>query len=96
MKGWIELLMLDKDNCYHLTLCKLTYLTSYTSHGFMILTPILARQIKKKQSTNIKRDEFNIMNIINDKIFYQHKSPLNNGNRHMKVTLKSKLIGVTR
>ena len=47
----------------------------------------------KKQS---KCDEMNIMNIINDNIVNLHNSLLNNDNRYMKVTLKSKLIGVTR
>ena len=36
------------------------------------------------------------MNIINDNTFNLHKSLLNNDNRHMKVTQKSKLIGVAR
>ena len=36
------------------------------------------------------------MNIINDNTFNLHKSLLNNDNRYMKVTLKSKLIGVAR
>ena len=47
-----------------------------------------------KQSTDIKRDEINIMNIINDNIFILHNNLLNNNNRYMNVTLKSKLIGV--
>ena len=39
----------------------LAYLTAYKMH------PNFSRQIKKKkQSTNIKRDEIKIMNIIND------------------------------
>ena len=36
------------------------------------------------------------MNIINDNTFNLHNSLLNNDNRYMKVTLKSKLIGVVR
>ena len=49
-----------------------------------------------KTSTNIKRDEINIMNIINDNTFNLHNSHFNNGNRYMKVTVKSKLIGVAK
>ena len=41
---------------------------------------------EKKQSTNIKSDEINIMNIINDNTFNVHNSLLNNDNRYMKVT----------
>ena len=59
-------------------------------------TPISAGQIKKKQSTNIKCDEINIMNIINDNTFNLYNSPLNNDNRYMKDTLKFKQIGVAR
>ena len=40
---------------------------------------------RKKQSTNIKRDEINIMNIINDNSFNLHNSLLNNDKRFMKV-----------
>ena len=58
-------------------------------------TLISAGQIKKK-STNIKRDEINVMYIINDDTFNLHNSRLNNDNRYMKYTLKSKLIGVTK
>ena len=50
----------------------------------------------KNINANIKRDEINIKNIINDNTFNLHDSLLNNDNRHMKVTLKSKLIGVAR
>ena len=49
-----------------------------------------------KQSTNIKHDEINTMNITNDNTFNLHNSLLNNYNRYMKVTLKSKRIGVAR
>ena len=49
---------------------------------------------KKKQSTNIKRDKIDIMNIINDNTFNLYNSLLNIDNRYMKVTLKSKLIEV--
>ena len=52
--------------------------------------------IEKKLSTNIRREENNIMNIINDNTFNLYNSLLNNDNRYMKVTLKSKLIGVAR
>ena len=34
------------------------------------------------------------MNIIDDDTFNLHKSLLNNANRYMKITRKSKLIGV--
>ena len=51
---------------------------------------------EKKQSTNIKRDLINIMNIIHDYTFNLHNSLLNDDNRNMKVTLKSKLIRVSR
>ena len=50
--------------------------------------------MKKKQSNNIKRDEINIMNIINNNTFNLHNSLLNNENPYMKFTLKSKLIGI--
>ena len=59
-------------------------------------TPISTGQIKKKKSTNIKRDEIDIMNIINDNTFNLHNSLLKNDNRYMKVTLKFKLIGIAR
>ena len=36
------------------------------------------------------------MNIINDNTFNLHNNLSNNDNRYMKVTLKSKLIGVAR
>ena len=51
---------------------------------------------RKKQSTNIKRDKIDIINIINDNTFNLHNCLLNNHYRYMKVTLKSKLIGVVR
>ena len=52
--------------------------------------PIFSRASQeKKQSTNIKHDEINIMNIINN-TFNLHNSLLNNDNRYMKVTLKFK------
>ena len=47
----------------------LPYLTAYKTHGYRRRAPILAGQIQKKQSTNIKPDEINMMNIINDVIF---------------------------
>ena len=53
------------------------------------MQPNFSRANKKKQSTNIKRDEIIIMNIINDNTFNLHISHLNNDNRYMKVTLKS-------
>ena len=68
---------------------------AYKMHRCIRCPPISAAQIKKKkQSSNIKHDEINIMNIINDNTFNVHNSLLNN--RYMKVTLKSKLIGVAR
>ena len=51
---------------------------------------------EKKLSTNIKHDGINIMNIINDNTFNMYNSLLNNDKMYMKVTLKSKLIGVAR
>ena len=36
------------------------------------------------------------MNIINDNTFNLYNSLLNNDNKYMKVTLKSKLTGVAR
>ena len=62
-------------------------------HGCIRRTPISAGQIK---NTNIKRKEIIIMNIINDNTFNLHNSLLNNDNRYMKITLKSKLIGDAR
>ena len=46
--------------------------------------------------THTECDEINIMNIIHENPFNLHNSLLNNDNRYMKVTLKSKLIGVAR
>ena len=36
------------------------------------------------------------MNIINDNTFSLHNNLLNNDNTYMKITLKSKLIGIAR
>ena len=61
------------------------------------LSPILEGSIKKKmsgESTYIKRNEIDIMNNINDSTFNLHNSLLDDDNRYMKVTLKSKQIGV--
>ena len=62
--------------------------------------PNFSGQIKKKilvkQSANIKHDEINIMNIINDNTFNLYNSLLNNDKRDMKVTLKFNLVRVTR
>ena len=68
------------------------YLTAYKTHGCIGRT---------KNKVDIKRDETNKMSIINDNNFNDnnfnlHNSFLNNGNRYMKVTLKSKLVGVAR
>ena len=72
-------------------------MTAYKTRGCIWRTPILAKQIKKKQSTtNIRRDEINIMNIIYGNTFNLHNSLLNYDNKYMKVTLKSNLIGVAR
>ena len=46
---------------------------------------------RKKQSTNIKRDEIYKINIINHNTFNRCNRFLNNDNRYMKVTLKSLL-----
>ena len=63
---------------------------AYKTHGCIRRAPISAGQIKKnKQSTNIKRDEVTIMNIINDNTFNLHNNLLNNDNKYMKVTPKS-------
>ena len=51
----------------------------------------LAKSRKKKQRTNIKWEEINIKNVINDNTFNLHKNFLNNDNRYIKVTLKSKI-----
>ena len=48
----------------------------------MRCTPILAGQIKKKQSTFIKRDEIDIMNFINENTFNLHNRLLNNNNKN--------------
>ncbi len=45
-----------------------------------------------KQSTNIKRDEINMMNIINDNTFNLRNRLLNKDKRYMKVTPRSRLI----
>ena len=65
---------------------------AYKTHMCIRYTSISAEQIpsqppnkqKSNQSANIKRDEINNL----------HNSLLNYDNRYMKVTLKSKLIGV--
>ena len=36
------------------------------------------------------------MNIINNKTFHLHNNILDNDNRYMNITLKSKLIGVAK
>ena len=52
----------------------LLYLTAYKTH----LNFNRANQEKTKQITDIKCDEINIMNIINDNIFNLDNSLLNN------------------
>ena len=47
----------------------------------------LFRIILVKQSINIKRDEINIMNCINNNGFNLNNSLLNNGSGYMKVSL---------
>ena len=71
---------------------------AYKTHGCIRRNSISAGQIKKKQKTsnNIKRDEIDIMNIINDNTFNLRNTRLNNDNRYMKFTRKSNLLGVTR
>ena len=54
--------------------------------------PNISRANQGVKSTNIKNDEINIMSIINDNIFNLYNNHLNNDNRYMKVTLKSKLM----
>ena len=44
---------------------------------------------EKNQSTNIKCDEINMMNIINDNTFNLHNGLLNKDNRYVKVILNS-------
>ena len=66
------------------------------THGCMKHTQFQLGKSRKKQSINIKRDEINIMNIINDNTFNLHNNLLNNCNMYMKVTLKSKPIGDAR
>ena len=58
---------------------ELSYLTAYKMHWSIYRsTPISAGQIKKKQqqSTDVKRDEIDIMNIINN-TFYLHYNLFN-------------------
>ena len=75
-------------NCIHCTLL----FTAFDIH----FRRVNQDKILMKQSINVKCDEMNIMNIINDNTFNLHNSLLNNDNRYMKVTLKSKLTGVAR
>ena len=51
------------------------YLMTHKTH------PNFSRANQEKQSTNVKHDEINIMNIINDNTFNLHNSLLNNDNR---------------
>ncbi len=64
------------------------YLTVYKTH------PNFSKANKKK-STIIKLGEIDTMNITNDNTFNWNNSLLSN-DRYMKITLKSKLIGVAR
>ena len=70
-------------------------MAAYKTHRGIRHTLISAGQItKKKRSTNIKQNKINIRKIINDNTYNLQNSLLNNDNRYMKVTLKSKLIEV--
>ena len=83
----VKFLLLFSANKY----MDIPYLVAYKTH------PNFSRaNQEKKTSPYIKHDEINIMNIINDNSFNLHYSLLNNDNRNMKVTLKSKLTGVAR
>ena len=55
-----------------------------------------SRNFLVKQSTNIKCDEINIMNVINNNSFNLLYSLLRNDNMYMKGTLRSQQIGVAR
>ena len=74
----------------------LPYLTAYKAHWCLKCTPISEEQINKKLSNNFKRDEINMMNIINDNTFNLHNSLLNYDIRYTKVTLKSKQKRIAR
>ena len=51
----------------------------YETYGCIRRTPISAEQIKKKKKkTNIKHDEINMLNIVNDNTFNLYNSLLNN------------------
>ena len=60
---------------------------AYRTHGRIRRNPLCRKKSWKIEKTNINRNEINIMNIINDNTFNQHKSLLNNDNRSIKVTL---------
>ena len=69
--------------CVCVRVC-VSYLTAFKTHECIRLTLISAWQIKKtKRSTNIKRDEIDTMNIINDNTFDLHNILLNNNNRNI-------------
>ena len=50
----------------------------------------------QEKSTNIKRDDIDIINIVNDNNFDLHNSHLNKDYRYMKIILSSKLLGVAK
>ena len=89
-----------RDNNNDFSCSKLLYLRADKTHGCIRRIPVPAGKIKGKnvlkQSFNIKLNEIDIINIINDNTFNLHNSLLNNDNRYMKVILKSKLTGVAR
>ena len=69
---------------------------AYKIHRCIKRTSISPRHIKKKKKNKvlILCDEINILNIIYENTFNLYNRLLNNDNRYMKVTLKSKQIGV--
>ena len=66
---------------------KLPYLTVYKTHRCIRRTPISAGQIKEKTNKKqqlmayIKRDEIDIMNIINDNTFNPYNNLWDNDNK---------------
>ena len=85
----VQLLVLYSNTWNHLR-----YLTEYKTHSYIRRITMSVWQSRK--STNIKRDEIDIINIINDSTFNLNNNLLNNENRYMKVTLESKQIVVAR
>ena len=54
------------------------------------------RANQEKKTTNIKRNENNIMNIIFGNTFNQYNTFWNNDNKYMEVILKSMLMVIVR